>query len=58
VRYRINFRPDETPLEDYMSRQKRYASVMGDVSHLKAMIDEQWRFLNGMAKAFPAHEGD
>jgi len=54
VRYRINFRPDGTPLEEYTSRQRRYKSETIDPQHIQQAIDAQWTYLEGMAKAFPA----
>jgi pyruvate/2-oxoacid:ferredoxin oxidoreductase beta subunit len=56
VRYRINFRPDGTPLEEYTSRQRRYKSETIDPQHIQQVIAAQWEYLNGMAKAFPARE--
>jgi hypothetical protein len=54
VRYRINEKPDGTPVEEYMSRQRRYTKAEADAQLLKAFIDDQWRYLNAMTKAFPA----
>jgi pyruvate ferredoxin oxidoreductase beta subunit/2-oxoisovalerate ferredoxin oxidoreductase beta subunit len=54
VRYRINVRPDGTPLEEYMSRQRRYKSETIDPQHIQQAIDAQWNYLEGMAKTFPA----
>lgn len=53
VRYRINVRPDGTPLEAYTRRQRRYASAEIDIGHLKAVIAEQWRMLDKLSHAFP-----
>ncbi|HUU98051.1 MAG TPA: thiamine pyrophosphate-dependent enzyme [Phycisphaerae bacterium] len=58
VRYRINVRPDGTPLEEYMSRQRRYKSETIDPQHIQQAIDAQWTYLNGMAAAFPAREDE
>jgi len=58
VRYRINERPDGTSVEDYVNRQRRYKTVAGDPTRLNAFIDAQWRYLSGMAEAFPAEEAD
>ena len=55
-RYRINARPDGTPLEDYISRQRRYRSDLFDLEVLKAHINEQWAYLEAMEKVFPAEE--
>ncbi len=54
VRYRINERPDGTPVEEYVTRQKRYAKAPADAAPLKAYIEDQWRYLDTMARAFPA----
>ena len=44
-RYRINARPDGTPLEDYLSRQGRFKSKTLDVNALRAGIADQWAYL-------------
>ena len=54
VRYRINVRPEFTPVEDYISRQRRYREVATDPSAIKRFIKDQWAFLDGMARTFPA----
>lgn len=54
VRYRINERPDGTPLSEYTSRQRRYTKLSADAGPLQAMVKEQWHYLDGMAKTFPA----
>jgi pyruvate/2-oxoacid:ferredoxin oxidoreductase beta subunit len=54
VRYRINVRPDGLPVEEYMKRQRRYRAAKIDPAVLKAQIEKQWRYLNGMAEMFPA----
>ena len=58
VRYPLDACPDGTPLEDYVSRQRRYTSVVDDLSALEAIIGEQWEYLDGMKRAFPAREDD
>ncbi len=55
-RYRINARPDGTPLEDYIKRQRRYRSATLDLDALQAQIRENWAHLETMARAFPAPE--
>jgi len=55
LRYRINYRPDGTPLEDYLAGQKRYKSESINVEAMKAQIREQWAYLEAMERAFPAH---
>lgn len=54
ARYRINVRPDGTPLSEYTSRQRRYQSAEIDLDALQAEIREQWRMLDAMADIFPA----
>jgi pyruvate ferredoxin oxidoreductase beta subunit/2-oxoisovalerate ferredoxin oxidoreductase beta subunit len=53
-RYRINARPDGTPLETYVARQKRWKSENLDLELMKARINDQWAYLNTLEKAFPA----
>jgi pyruvate ferredoxin oxidoreductase beta subunit/2-oxoisovalerate ferredoxin oxidoreductase beta subunit len=53
-RYRINARPDGTPVENYIARQRRYRSEALDVERLKAQVREQWAYLEALEKAFPA----
>jgi pyruvate/2-oxoacid:ferredoxin oxidoreductase beta subunit len=57
TRYRINVRPDGTPVEEYMKRQRRYKSETIDPEHIKAGIKAQWHYLDAMAKTFPATDG-
>lgn len=52
--YRINARPDGTPLENYISRQRRYKSQTLDMDALRAGIRDNWSYLEAMSKAFPA----
>jgi len=52
-RYRINERPDGTPVENYTSRQRRYKSETIDHDHIRAGIESQWKFLEAMEGAFP-----
>jgi pyruvate ferredoxin oxidoreductase beta subunit/2-oxoisovalerate ferredoxin oxidoreductase beta subunit len=54
--YRINARPDGTPLEEYTSRQRRYTGAGIDAVSLQAGIDSQWRYLDAMSQAFPAKD--
>ncbi|MCP4126278.1 MAG: pyruvate synthase subunit beta [Gammaproteobacteria bacterium] len=56
VRYRINQRPDDTSVDTYTSGQRRFSKVWGDPEKLRSTIDAQWRYLDGMAAAFPASE--
>jgi len=55
-RYRINARPDGTPLENYIARQRRYRKELVDLELLKAGINAQWAYLQAMERAFPAEE--
>ena len=57
VRYRINARPDGTAVEEYITRQRRYTQVPADAAALKSFIKEQWRYLDAMARTFPADGG-
>ncbi|MBW7906626.1 MAG: pyruvate synthase subunit beta [Phycisphaerae bacterium] len=54
LRYRINDRPDGTPVEEYVSRQRRYTSAQIDPAVVRARVAEQWRCLEALATAFPA----
>jgi pyruvate/2-oxoacid:ferredoxin oxidoreductase beta subunit len=56
VHYRINERPDGTPVEEYTKRQRRYKSETINHDHIKAGIKAQWVYLEALAKAFPADE--
>ena len=56
TRYRINARPDGTPLEEYTSRQRRYKSESIDPQRIQAAIAAQWDYLDKMAAAFPADD--
>lgn len=58
VRYRINLQPDGTPIDQYVKKQRRYKTVASNPQALEEYIDEQWRYLRGMAKAFPASPED
>ncbi len=53
MRYRINVQPEFTPIEDYISRQRRYRTAATDPSGLKRFVEDQWEYLNGMARTFP-----
>jgi len=54
LRYRMNFQPDGTPVEEYLARQRRYAQIVRQPEPVKAFIEEQWRYLRAMAETFPA----
>jgi pyruvate ferredoxin oxidoreductase beta subunit/2-oxoisovalerate ferredoxin oxidoreductase beta subunit len=47
-RYVINVRPDETPVADYVEKQRRYSGVAADPTRLRAQIQAQWRHLDRM----------
>lgn len=53
MKYRINEHPDGTPLEDYISHQRRYTQVQAEATVLNKYIADQWQYLNAMVKAFP-----
>jgi pyruvate ferredoxin oxidoreductase beta subunit/2-oxoisovalerate ferredoxin oxidoreductase beta subunit len=57
-RYRINVRPDGTPLDQYLSGQKRYKSPTIDKQAIESAIREQWAYLEAMENAFPARKDD
>src|SRR5665648_181908 len=52
--YRINARPDETPLDDYLCRQGRFRSVAPSLDELRAQVEREWARLDELARAFPA----
>ncbi len=58
VRYRINKKPDGTPVDEYIKKQRRYKGVAADPQPLTDCITAQWHRLNGMAAAFPATKED
>jgi pyruvate ferredoxin oxidoreductase beta subunit/2-oxoisovalerate ferredoxin oxidoreductase beta subunit len=53
-RYRINFRPDGTNVEEYLKRQRRFATSALDVESVRRQISAQWTYLDAMAASFPA----
>ncbi len=53
-RYRLNAKPDGTPLDEYATRQRRYTGAHVDLDALQDSVDMQWRYLNTMFEAFPA----
>jgi pyruvate ferredoxin oxidoreductase beta subunit/2-oxoisovalerate ferredoxin oxidoreductase beta subunit len=53
-RYRINERPDDTPLDAFLSRQGRFRSVAPSLDALRAQVGRDWARLDGLARAFPA----
>jgi pyruvate ferredoxin oxidoreductase beta subunit/2-oxoisovalerate ferredoxin oxidoreductase beta subunit len=57
-RYRVNARPDGTPLEDFVSRQGRFRHKSFDPGVLRSRVAGQWAHLSGLAAAFPAREDE
>jgi pyruvate ferredoxin oxidoreductase beta subunit/2-oxoisovalerate ferredoxin oxidoreductase beta subunit len=53
-RYRIDARPDGTPLDAYLGRQGRFRTVAPSLDDLRAQVDRQWARLDELARAFPA----
>ncbi len=58
TRYRINVRPDDSPVEAYIERQRRYKTIAGNPGPLKDFVKRQWEYLDGIATAFPARHED
>lgn len=58
ARYRINVRPDGTPVGEYLSRQRRYTGLARDPSLVEMRVNEAWDTLERLARAFPATEED
>jgi pyruvate ferredoxin oxidoreductase beta subunit/2-oxoisovalerate ferredoxin oxidoreductase beta subunit len=57
-RYRINARPDDTPLEAYLSWQGRFRSVAPALDDLRAQVARDWARLEGLERTFPAQKID
>ena len=55
-RYRINARPDGTPLEEYFARQHRFSGPARDVERLRADVAEQWARLEALTANFPTSD--
>jgi len=55
-RYRIDARPDGTPLEEYFARQQRFSSSALDVARLRDDITDQWRGWKSLAAEFPTDD--
>jgi pyruvate/2-oxoacid:ferredoxin oxidoreductase beta subunit len=55
-RYRINARPDGTPLDAYLDRQRRFKSVAPVAAELQRQIERKWTQLDELARAFPADD--
>ena len=56
VRYRVNVRPDGTPVEDYLARQKRFRSAALDADALQADVSARWTQLRALEEASPAED--
>jgi pyruvate/2-oxoacid:ferredoxin oxidoreductase beta subunit len=52
-RYRIDARPDGTPLEAYFALQHRFGDAPAGIAGLRADIAEQWARLEALAAEFP-----
>ncbi len=55
-RYRINARPDATPLDAYLGRQRRFASGADAANELRPQIEREWAHLEELARTFPADD--
>jgi pyruvate/2-oxoacid:ferredoxin oxidoreductase beta subunit len=55
-RYRINERPDGTPLERYLARQRRFVQDAVLLDGLRARIADQWARLETLAAEFPTDD--
>ncbi len=53
-RYRINARPDGTPLEEYFRRQGRFPRGIANPEVARRLIQDEWEYLEKMAATFPA----
>lgn len=53
-RYRINARPDGTDVAGYLTRQRRFSGDAFDTWLVRERIEAQWKYLEAMAKSFPA----
>jgi pyruvate ferredoxin oxidoreductase beta subunit/2-oxoisovalerate ferredoxin oxidoreductase beta subunit len=53
-RFRINARPDDTSLDTYLDRQRRFASITpAAADELRLQIEREWTHLDELARAFP-----
>jgi len=53
LRYRINAKPDGTPVAEYAAQQRRYTRSGVDPEALAAEVRRQQAYLEAMAEAFP-----
>lgn len=58
LRYRINERPDGTPVEEFVSRQRRFVTDAADAADLQSRIRDQWHRLDALEKSMPAARSD
>lgn len=56
LQYRINVRPDGTPLARYAEHQRRYTQSSIDVAVFERHVRERWTFLDNMSRHFPCPE--
>jgi pyruvate/2-oxoacid:ferredoxin oxidoreductase beta subunit len=52
--YRVNARPDGTPLDEYLGRQGRFGTVAPALNDLRGQVKRDWAHLDGLTRAFPA----
>lgn len=53
LRYRLNARPDGTPVAEYAAQQRRYTRSTVNQEQLAEQVQQQWRYLDALAQAFP-----
>ncbi len=52
-RYRINVERDQTSIEEYIKRQRRYTKGSILAEELTKLIDARWHQLERIVRAFP-----
>jgi pyruvate/2-oxoacid:ferredoxin oxidoreductase beta subunit len=57
-RYRINVRPDGTPVEEFIDRQRRFRDKRAVADRLRSVIAEKWAHIEAMATALPARQDE
>ena len=55
-RYRIDVRPDGTPLEEYFARQRRFVESPEAAARLRVDVAERWARLEALAAEFPTDD--
>ncbi len=55
-RYRINVERDQTSIEEYITRQRRYTKGSILAEELTQLIDARWQKLKRIVRAFPADD--